>query len=117
MAAPNIVNVTNIVGSTAVQSVSNTATAIVTNSVGSNSVIKVNALYISNSNTISNANVTIDLYRSSVAYNIGYLITVPSSSTLDVISKSVYLQEGDSLRLTAGSINTLQSVCSYEVIS
>lgn len=117
MAAPNIVNVTTITGATAVQSVSNTASAIVTNSSGSNSVIKVNALYISNSNTTSSSNVSIDLYRSSVAYNIGYLITVPSTSTLDVISKSVYLQEGDSLRLTAGTNNTLQAVCSYEVIS
>lgn len=117
MSAPNIVNVTTINGNTAVQSVTTTPTAIVSNAAGSNSVIKVNALYISNSNTTSAANVTIDLYRSTVAYNIGYLISVPTASTLDVISKSIYLQEGDSLRLTSGINGAIQSICSYEVIS
>jgi hypothetical protein len=50
MTAPNIRTITTMTGKTAVQAVSNTATAIVTNSVSSNQVYKLNALYISNIN-------------------------------------------------------------------
>jgi hypothetical protein len=48
MAAPNIVNVTTITGKTAVLAVTNSATAIVTNSGSSGKVFKVNALYVAN---------------------------------------------------------------------
>ncbi len=48
MAAPNIVDVTTIIGKTAVQAVGTSATAIVTNSAASGKVLKVNALYVSN---------------------------------------------------------------------
>jgi hypothetical protein len=58
-----------------------------------------------------------DLFRSSVAYRLGYLIVVPAASTLDVISKAFYLEEGDSLRLTASSASKLEALCSYEEIS
>jgi hypothetical protein len=36
---------------------------------------------------------------------------------LDVISKSIYLEEGDDLRLTASANSDLEAVCSYEEIS
>jgi hypothetical protein len=117
MAAPNIVGVTAIAGKTSVQIVGSSATAIVTNSGGSNKVIKLNALYVSNVDGANNYTLTMDLYRSSVAYRLGYLITVPAASTLDVISKAFYLEEGDSLRLTGSSANKLEALCSYEEIS
>jgi len=117
MAAPNIVNVTAIYGKTAVQAVSTTATAIVTNSAASGKVLKVNALYISNVDGTSNAEITVDLFRSSTAYRIAYTVIVPADASLDVISKSIYLEEGDSLRLTANAANDLEAVCSYEEIN
>lgn len=55
MAAPNIVNVTTIIGKTAVLAVTTSATAIVTNSAGSNKVFKINSLNISNVNGMSAA--------------------------------------------------------------
>ena len=44
---------------------------------------------------------------------------VPAQGTLVVISKDtmVYLEEGDSIRLTASANNYLHAVCSYEIIS
>jgi len=36
---------------------------------------------------------------------------------LDVISKSIYLEEGDTLRLTASANSDLEAVCSYEIIA
>jgi len=117
MAASNIVNVTAIYGKTAVQAVGTSATAIVTNSAASGKVLKVNALYISNVDGTNNAEITVDLFRSSVAYRIAYTVVVPADATLDVISKSIYLEEGDSLRLTANATLDLEAVCSYEEIN
>lgn len=117
MAAPNIVNVTTILGKTAVQAVGTSATAIVTNSVDSNKVIKINALYISNVDGVNNATVNVDIFRSSTAYHIAKTVTVPADATVDVITKAIYLEEGDSLRLTANAASDLEAVCSYEEIS
>lgn len=117
MAAPNIVNVAEIYGKTAVQSVGTSATAIVTNSAASGKVIKINALYVSNIDGTNNAEITVDLFRSSVAFRITSTVVVPADATLDVISKSIYLEEGDSLRLTANIAGDLQAVCSFEEIN
>ena len=116
MAAPNILASTLVNGRTAVLLVPNSATAILTNS-GSGKVLKINGLYVSNVDGTSNFTITMDLFRSSVAYRLGYLIVVPAASTLDVINKPFYLEEGDSLRLTANSANKLEAICSYEDIS
>lgn len=117
MAAPNIVNVGTITGKTAVLAVTTTATAIVTNSAASGKVFKVNALYVSNVDGTNAADVNVDLYRSSTAYHIAKTISVPADATLDIISKSIYLEEGDSLRITASANSDLEAVCSYEEIS
>lgn len=117
MAAPNIVNVATITGKTAVQAVGTSATAIVTNSSSSGKVFKVNSLYVSNVDGSSNAEITVDLYRSTTAYKIANTITVPADATLDIITKSFYLEEGDALRLTANAAGDLEAICSYEEIS
>ena len=117
MAAPNIVNVTTITGKTSVIAVTTSATAIVTNSAASGKVFKVNALYVSNVDGTNNADVNVDLYRSSTAYHIAKTVNVPADATLDIISKAIYLEEGDSLRLTANANSDLEAVCSYEEIS
>mgnify|MGYP006919634141 CR=1 FL=1 len=117
MAAPNIVGVATITGKTAVLAVTTSALAIVTNSASSGKVFKVNALLVSNIDGVNSADITVDIYRSSVAYRIAKTIAVPADATLDVISKSIYLEEGDSLRLTANVAGDLEAVCSYEEIS
>jgi|SRR5210317_1100512 len=117
MAAPNIVNVATITGKTAVQAVGTSATAIVTNSASSGKVYKVNALYVSNVDGTVSAEVDIDLFRSSTAYHIAKTLVVPADATIDVLSKPVYLEEGDALRLTANAASDLEAVCSYEEIS
>lgn len=116
MTAPNLASPSNITGKTAVQAVGTSATAIITNSTGSNTVIKVNALYVSNVSA-SPANITVDVYRSASAYRISYAMSVSVGVTIDILSKSIYLEEGDSLRLTAGTASALEAVGSYEVIA
>ena len=116
MAAPNLVNVTTITGKTSVQAIGTSATAIVSNAASSNQVFKINSLYIS-SVAASNVTVTVDLFRSSTAYKITFGLIVPPGATVDVFTTSIYLEEGDSLRLTASVGSSLEGVCSYEVIS
>ena len=117
MANPNIVNVTAIYGTTWVQAVGVSATAIVTNSAASGTVVKVAALYVGNIDTSASYKITVDLFRSSTAYNILYQISIPAGAGLDVLSKPIYLQEGDTFRLTADTASKLQAVASGEVIS
>lgn len=118
MAAPNIVNVSTITGKTAVQAVSTVATDIIVNSASSGTVIKVNTLSVANVNGTSAATITASIYRSSVEYKLSHLISVPAGSTLVVLDKtsSIYLEEGDSLRLTASVNSYLHATASYEVI-
>jgi len=117
MSAPNIVNVATITGKTAVQAVGTSATAIVTNSASSGKVFKVNALLVSNIDGTNNAEITVDLFRSSTAYHLAKTVVVPADATLDVLAKAIYLEEGDALRLTANAASDLEAICSYEEIS
>lgn len=117
MAAPNVVAVATITGKTAVQLVGTSATAIVSNPGSSNKVFKVNALYVSNVDASANFLITVDVFRSSVAYRMALQMVVPVNSTIDLLSKSIYLEEGDSLRLTANTASKLEAVASYEEIS
>lgn len=117
MAAPNIVGVTTIIGRTTVQIASTSPASIVSNPANSNKVFKVNSLYVGNVNGSSAINLTVDLFRGSVAYRLASTISVPANSTLDVLTKPIYLEEGDSIRITASSANQLECVCSFEEIS
>jgi hypothetical protein len=117
MTAPNQANPKSIVGKVAVLAVPTSATALVSNAAASNTLVKVNALYIGNIDASAPYKITVDLFRASTAYNILYQVSIPAGAGLDVISKYINLEEGDSLRLTADTVNKLQAVASYEVIS
>jgi hypothetical protein len=117
MTAPNQANPKSIIGKCATQAVGVSATAIVSNASSSNTLVKVNSLYVSNIDTTTSYKITVDVYRSSTAYRIGYQIIIPPNAGLDVISKYINLEEGDSLRLTADTAAKLEAVASYEVIS
>lgn len=119
MAAPNIVNVSTIIGKTAVLAATTSATAIVTNTSNSNKVFKINVLHIANINGTTAADISVEIFRSSTAWRLLHTVSVPADSTLVAISKdtAIYLEEGDSLRILASSNSMLNAVCSYEEIS
>lgn len=116
MATPNIYNTSSIIGKTDVLSVPITATAITT--CAADKIYKINSVVVANIDGVNPADITVDLFRSSVAYRIASTITVPADSTLVVISKDMgfYLEEGDSIRCTASAADDLQAFCSYEII-
>jgi hypothetical protein len=119
MSAPNIVNVTSIIAKTAVLAVTTVATDIIVNATGSNTVLKVNVLQAANINGSTATTVNASVYRSGVEYKLAHLIPVPAAASLSVIDKStaIYLEEGDSLRLTAAANSFLHAVCSYEILA
>lgn len=116
MANPNLLHPTTIYGKTAVQLVNTTATAIVSNPVASNKIYKINSLYVSCVDA-SDGQLDIILNRGGTDYRLGLNITVPVGSSIDVIAKHIYLEEGDSLKLEASVTSSLEAVCSYEEIS
>lgn len=100
---------------TDLQNVGTTVAAIVTNPSESGVVLKVSSLFVSNK-TASNATADIEVLRGSNSYSILKAGIIPAGKTLSTfISKDVgvYLEEGDSLRLRASALNTLDAVCSY----
>ena len=124
MANPNIVNVTDIRGKTAVVDLSTTnATLVVENVASSGKIFKLNSIIVSNVDGTNAANVTVSLYSEDniggTATEIVSTVSVPADSSLVVISKdtSIYLEEDKSIGATASVASDLKVVCSYEEIS
>jgi len=124
MAAPNIVNVTSIVGKTVVADLTTTsATSVLSNAASSNLVLKINSLIVSNVDAAVSAAITINLHSAAAlggtATQIANTITIPARTSLIVIDKnnSIYLEENRSIGATASIANDLKVVCSYDEIS
>jgi len=120
MANPNILNATSILGKSAGLAVTTSPTSIVTNSSGSNTIVKINSLIVSNVNGTLSADVSVDIFKNqTTAFDLAFTISVPADATLVVISKDafVYLEENDSLRLYSSNNSYLEAVCSYEIVS
>ena len=82
-----IFNTTVISGNTAVQNVTTVLTSVVSNAAASGRVYRINSLIIANVDGVNAADVTVDLFRSSIAYRLASTITVPADASLVVISK------------------------------
>jgi len=119
MAAPNIVNVTTIIGKNAHQFCTATRTAIASNPAGSNKVFKINALYITNVTGTVNATISVFVTKGATPTlaRLASTMTVPVNATLDLLSKSIYIEEDSTLALQAAGSSQLEAVCSYEEIS
>lgn len=116
MAAPNIVNVTSIFGSSIGAAVGATLGDVVT--CAANKVYKVNAIYVSNVDGTNNAEADIAFYDSdqTTSFYLAKTVVVPADATLDVLSKSIYLEEGDKIQAKASATSDLEIVVSYEII-
>jgi len=123
MAAPNIVDVTTILGKTVTLALTTSAQALVNNPASSGKVLKINSLYVANIDGTNAADVTVNHYSQDdiggTATKIANTITVPADATLVVISKdaSIYLEEDKSIGALASASGDLEVVCSYEEIS
>lgn len=124
MAAPNIVNVTTIIGKSATVALSTTSqTDLVSNASGSGKVFKINMIQVANVDGTNACDVTVDLHSAAAgggtAYSLVSTISVPADASLVVLDKStaIYLEEDRSITATAGTGGDLEVIVSYEEIS
>ena len=127
MAAPNIVAVTTIRGKSNVANLTTTSSSVVVNPVNSNQVFKLNTIIVSNVDGTNSGNVTVELFKfgaqntstgtGNAVYSLANVVTVPAKSSLDIMSKSLYLEEGDHLKAKADANNRLHLITSFEEIS
>ena len=117
MAAPNLVNVTSILGKTAAFQLDTTLTTqLVANASGSNKVLKINSIIVANKDGTNSANVTISWYNGSTDFYLASTVAVPADSTLVVIGKDspLYLEENQQFRGGASANSDLDCIISYE---
>jgi hypothetical protein len=127
MAAPNIVAVSTIRGKSNVANLTTTSSSVIVNDVNSGKVFKINTIMISNVDGSAAGNVTVEMFKfgaqnvatgsGNAVYSLANSVTVPAKSSLDVMSKSIYLEEGDQLKAKADSNNRLHLITSFEEIS
>jgi len=124
MAAPNIVNVTTIIGKTSYLNLGDTNdTVLVSNAASSGKVYKINSIIVSNDDGVDTANITVALHNAAAGggsgFKLAHTIDVVADSTLVVLDKasSIYLEEDHSIVVTASAASDLDVICSYEEIS
>jgi hypothetical protein len=123
MAAPNIVNVTNIIGNSLSVAVGATATQLASNAAASGKVFKINSIVVANVDGSSAADVTVEIYSQDdlggTALAIVSTISVPADASLIVTDKttSFYLLEDQSIGATASAAGDLVATISFEEIN
>jgi len=124
MAAPNMVQMTSIIGKSSFVSLTTTGrTTLINNPASSGKVYKVNMVQVSNVDGTVAADITIDVHDATfgggTAYSLAKTVSVPADASLVVIDKNtaIYLEENTSMTAIAGSASDLMIVASYEEIS
>ena len=117
MSAPNLVNVTSILGKTVGGNLNTTlTTSLLANGASSNKLLKVNSIIVANVDGANAADVTISWYNGSTDYYLASTVAVPADTTLIVLGKDapIFLEEGQSLRGGASANGDLDVIISYE---
>jgi len=124
MAAPNIVNVSTIIGKTSKVALTSTSqTTLVSNASSSGKVFKINMIQVANVDGSNACDVTVDVHSAAsgggTAYSLASTISVPADASLVVLDKNtaLYLEENTSITATAGTASDLEVLVSYEEIS
>jgi len=115
MAAPNFKSLTVINGKTSPLVVTTTAADIVANPNGSNKVLKVNALYLSNT-TVADEKISVTFKRGANSFHILKDVVVPKEASFDMLRKHIYLEEGDSIQISASAAG-VEAVSGYEELA
>ena len=123
MAAPNIVNVTSIIGITTAVGLGTTAvTTFLSNADASGKVLKINTVVAAGIGTVLGS-ITLKYHLAAAGAGtsiaLANTITVPTGASLVIIGKDnpIYLEEDRSLTAQASVADNIAIVCSYEDIS
>ena len=120
MSAPNIINVSNIIGKSGGIALPTTAaTELIANPAASGKVLKINMIQVANVSGTANCEVTVDLEVGGVPYSLVANLNVPMKASVVALDKntSMYLEEGASISVTAELASHLEVLVSYEEIS
>lgn len=120
MAAPNIKNPTTITGITTVVGLGTTAvTGILTNTAGSNKVLKINSIFAANVDGVNAADISVSIIRGGTDYYLARTINVPADATQVISTKETYfyLEENVGIRAQASAANDIHIIIGYEEIS
>lgn len=120
MADLNIVNVSTINGRVFGANLTSSDTNTIVNTDGQSKVFKVNNILLSNrtsSNTIAATVNFVDFSDSSNSFPIVQSVDVPAKSSIEVLSKSMYLEEGDSITASCTETGNVVIIISYEELS
>ena len=124
MAAPNIVNITSMIGKTDTTSLTTTsATNILENAASSNKVLRVIMVRAVNTDGSNAADITVSLYSAAAlggtATELIQAKEVAINSNLDIITKDapLYMEEDTSLGATASAANDIKMIVTYDEIS
>lgn len=124
MAAPNIVNVTSIIGKTGGVTPANTnPTVLLANNASSGQLLKVNAVLAANTDTaqdvLSSLAIAPNADGSGTNRYLGKELLVPMNAVVVHIDKAtpLYLEENTALVVTSGKANALDYTVSYEVLT
>lgn len=119
MANINLKSLTTVLGeNSSIDDIPTSPSGIVT--CGSNEVLKINSLYASNIDGVNSATITVDIYDGSAVDS--YLVkglSVGAGGTVNVVTNDapIYINEGQSVRLTSSASGDLSGFVSYERIS
>mgnify|MGYP003148727747 CR=1 FL=1 len=117
MAAPNVVNVTSILGKTIGAALGTSVTTDIL-TCASDKLIKINSIIVANVDGTNSADVTVSFYDATdtTRYRLASTVAVPADSTLVVLGKDspIYLEEGDRISGGASASSDLEIVISYE---
>jgi len=123
MSAPNLVNVTTVIGNTSSVSLSTTsATSLASNAASSSTVFKVESIVVANTSAAA-ATITINVYSvaalGGTAFPIASTISVPAYASLIITDKSTsfYLLENQSIGAVAGTASALVVTTAWEQMS
>jgi hypothetical protein len=124
MAAPNIVNISSMLGKTSTTSLTTTsATNVLNNAASSGKVFRVTLVRAVNVDGSSAADISVSIYsEDDLGGTLSELIqnkSVAASSNYDVVTRDtpIYLQEDTSLGAAASAGNDIKIVVTYEEIS
>lgn len=122
MAAPNLVNSTDITASNTVRStIGDTEKILLGNPVNSSNVYKLNSIMVSNVDGSTPFDVTVWFVRQGEPYALMSTLGVAPDSSISALTKDnmVYLEEGDAIRAVSSSSSgdDIHVTISYEVIT
>jgi hypothetical protein len=124
MAAPNIVNISSMIGKTSTTNLATTsATNVLNNAASSGKVLRVTLVRAVNVDGSTAAGITVSIYsEDDLGGTLSELIqnkSVAASSNYDVVTRDtpIYLQEDTSLGAAASAGNDIAIIVTYEEIS